>query len=107
MEQGPVKLEYARPSTPEPRHPLVAWVLFGTGTVGWILTLGVAIADDWDSVGATVFGTLLAGVFLLGAVVSALYHYRGRRPRAGLLILLNLAGIVLSLVVSCAGVPKR
>ena len=84
----------------------MALVLLALGAILCLLNVAGIIADGGEfffGPALSVFSMLL---FAAGAVISALSWYR-RRRWAGLLALLNLLGIVVSIVLGCAGMPKR
>jgi hypothetical protein len=64
------------------------------------------IADEGEFFFAPAIGLMAFLLFVVGLLTAWLQHRR-RRRLAGMLMLLNFAGAILSMILSCAGMPKR
>jgi hypothetical protein len=103
MPQQP--LDYAAP-TKRVLPPLAALVPLTLGGIICALNFASIVHEGGESFIAPGLGFISLLVFVAGAVTSAVLWHR-RRAWAGRLLLLNLLGALLSIVLACAGVPKR
>jgi hypothetical protein len=111
----PHELDYATPPRqPAARQPLAGLILFACGVLVSVGNLASIIHEGGESFFAPALGMLSLLLFAAGAVASALHRERRRPPVLGpqrrgapVLVLLNLAGIVASLILSCGGMPRR
>lgn len=108
MSESPPNLDYASPPAPKQQPavvPLLVPVAFGV--IVCLLNAGAILLEGGESFFAPALGLLSLVVFMGGAIASAIFWFRGAGRGAAILILINAAGIFLSVVMAWVGVPKR
>jgi hypothetical protein len=88
------------------RPPLPPIILLGLGAIICVLNLAGIVSEGGEFFFAPGLGFLSLLLFAAGAITSGIL-WRRRRAWAGWLTLLGLVGAVLSIILACAGLPKR
>jgi hypothetical protein len=87
-------------------HPGAAIDPTDDGVLICVLNLVAIVVGGGESFAAPGWGFICFLAFLGGAVPAAL-SWRRRKRWSGTITLVNVAGIALSIILGCAGLPKR
>src|SRR4051812_33748399 len=99
MSEPPHNLDYVSPQEPkQPPAVVPLLVPLAFGVITCLLNVGAILLEGGQSFFAPALGLVSLMAFMGGAIASAIFWFRGAGRGAAILILINAAGSLLSVV---------